>query len=468
MTIVIEGGTVVSAVGRFKGDVRIEGGRIAAVGLGVKSPGDTVLDASGCFVLPGAIDPHTHIEMPSGGGFNADTWYSGTVAAAFGGTTTVIDMITPERGRPLAEALGDWQARARPGAMVDYGFHMSLIEARPETLAEIPAMVRAGVPSFKLYLAYKALMLSDAEAFAAMRAIGRAGGLALIHSENGEVIDLLVAEAVARGETAPKYHAATRPAAAEAEATARACRLAELAEARLYVVHISCREALAEVLQARSRGLKVDAETCTQYLVFTAADLDQPDFAGSTLICSPPVRTDADRDALWKALAARQVDVVASDHCPWTQAQRERGRDRLDRIPGGLPGLEERIPFLYTYGVEEGAISLEELVALTATNPARIFGLHPAKGSIAPGADADVVVWDPMQTRIWSAATHHTLADQTPYENLPVHGAARHVLVRGRPVVQNEALAGEAGYGKFLPRSGGPSSAPQLSKRRIG
>ncbi|HYG59580.1 MAG TPA: amidohydrolase family protein, partial [Symbiobacteriaceae bacterium] len=335
MTMVISGGTLVTAAGRVSADIRVEQGRIAAVGLHLRTPGDEVLDASGCYVMPGAIDAHTHIELPLGGGArNADTWYSGTVAAAFGGTTTVLDMITQERGSTLGAALGEWHRRAGPQALVDYGFHMGIIDPRPEVLAEIPEIARLGVPSFKVYTAYRGrLMLGDADLFAVMRSVAAASGLVLAHAENGDVVDALVAEAVAAGNTAPHYHAVTRPAAAEAEATARVCRLAEMAGARLYIVHVSCREALHEIVAARHRGQRVLAETCTHYLLFTAGDLARPDFDGARWVLAPPLRTDGDRTALWEALADRTIEVVASDHCPWSLAQKAQGRDRFDRIP---------------------------------------------------------------------------------------------------------------------------------------
>lgn len=474
---VIRGGTVVTAEGRFVADVRVEGERIDAVGLSVRAPGDRELDASGCLVLPGGIDPHTHIEMPadvpggagSPGGrlFNADTWFTGTRAAAFGGTTTVIDMITPERGAdpgaaggpgPLGRALDDWAARAAQGAVVDHAFHMGVIESTPGILDEIPEMVRRGVPSFKLYMAYRArgLMLGDPGLLAVMRAVAHAGGVALVHAENGDVVDALVAGALARGETALRHHAATRPAAVEAEATARACRIAALAGCPLYLVHVTCREALEEVDAARRRGLRVLAETCTHYLLFTAGDLDRPGLDGAPWVLSPALRTSEDCEALWQALAGadpgRGVDVVSSDHCPWTWAQKRSGGERFDRVPNGAPGVEERIPMLFTFGVEEGRISLERLVALASTSPARIFGLFPRKGTLVPGADADVVVWDPAARRVWGAGAHRCGADNTPYEGLAVRGAVRHVLVRGRPVIQGGEMVGQAGWGRFVAR----------------
>lgn len=454
MATIIAGGTVVTAAGRVLADVRVEGARVTAIGAGLRSAGDEVIDATGCYVLPGAIDPHTHIELPTGDGqHNADTWHSGTVAAAFGGTTTVIDMITQEKGGSLMDALTDWRRRAGPATVVDYGFHMGIIDVSPPVLDEIDLMMRQGVTSFKLYTAYKnRLMLDDARLFAVMRRVAAAQGLVVVHAENGDVVDALVAEAVARGDTAPHFHALTRPAAAEAEATARACRLAELVGARLYVVHVTCREALAEIEAARRRGQPVLAETCTHYLLFTADDLARPGFEGAKWVLSPPLRTAEDREALWISLA-HSIEVVASDHCPWTSAQRERGRERFDLIPNGAPGLEERLPFLYTYGVLEGRLTLEELVAVTATNPARIFGLYPRKGTIAPGSDADLVIWDPKLSRTWSARTHHCGSDNTPYEGMWVSGGVRHLLVRGRAVITDGALAADAtGWGTYIER----------------
>jgi dihydropyrimidinase len=295
-------------------------------------------------------------------------------------------------------------------------------------------------------------MLDDADLFAVMRRVAAAQGLVVVHAENGDVIDALVAEAVARGDTSPRFHAVTRPAAAEAEATARACRLAELAGARLYVVHVTCREALAEVEGAQRRGLPILAETCTHYLLFTADDLGRPGFEGAKWVLSPPLRTQADIEALWISLT-HSLEVVASDHCPWTSAQRERGRERFDLIPNGAPGLEERLPFLYTYGVLPGRLSLENLVAVTSTNPAKIFGLYPRKGTIAPGSDADLVIWDPAVSRTWSAATHHCGSDNTPYEGMAVRGGVRHLLVRGRPIIRDGALqAGTEGRGAYIER----------------
>ncbi|HWI64896.1 MAG TPA: dihydropyrimidinase, partial [Symbiobacteriaceae bacterium] len=382
MATIIAGGTVITAAGRMLADVRVEGAQITAIGAGLRQPGDTVVDAEGCFVLPGAIDPHTHIELPTGGGqHNADTWVSGTVAAAFGGTTTVIDMITQERGDTLMNALADWHRRAAPQAVVDYGFHMGIIDVKPSVLDEIPLLIKEGVPSFKLYTAYSGrLMLGDSDLFAVMRRVAKENGLVLVHAENGDIIDTLVAEAIARGDTSPRFHATTRPAAAEAEATGRACRLAEMAGAKLYVVHVTCREALEEIEIARRRGIPVLAETCTHYLLFTADELARRD--GAKWVLSPPLRREKDCQALWEALG-KSVEVVASDHCPWSNEQKDRGRDRFDRIPNGAPGVEERLPFLYTYGVLQNSMTLEELVAVTSTNPARIFGLYPRKGTIA-------------------------------------------------------------------------------------
>ncbi|MDF2626819.1 MAG: dihydropyrimidinase [Symbiobacteriaceae bacterium] len=454
MATIIAGGTVVTAAGRMLADVKVEGARVTAIGAGLRTAGDEIIDATGCYVLPGAIDPHTHIELPTGGGqHNADTWHSGTVAAAFGGTTTVIDMITQEKGGTLADALADWRRRAGPAAVVDYGFHMGIIDVSPPVLDEIDLMMREGVTSFKLYTAYRnRLMLDDAHLFAVMRRVAAANGLVLIHAENGDVIDTLVAEAVARGDVAPQFHALTRPAAAEAEATARACRLAELAGARLYVVHVTCREALAEIEAARRRGQPVWAETCTHYLFFTADDLARPDFEGAKWVLSPALRTPEDREVLWTSLT-HSVEVVASDHCPWTNAQKAKGWERFDLIPNGAPGLEERLPFLYTYGVVEGRLTLEELVAVTSTNPAKIFGLYPRKGTIAPGSDADLVIWDPHINRTWSAKSHHCGSDNTPYEGMWVSGGVRHLLVRGRPVITGGALAaGTEGWGTYLER----------------
>jgi dihydropyrimidinase len=454
LALIIRNGTVVNAFGRCRADVRVEGERVTAIGEGTGQPGDEELDASGCHVLPGGIDPHTHIEMPAGeGGCNAGTWYSETAAAVAGGTTCVLDMITQERGATLTAALRDWQRRAQAGAVCDFGFHMGVTDPLPEVLAEMEAVAAAGVPSFKLYLAYRdRLMVADGAAFRIMRAAGALGALTLVHAENGDLIETLVAEARAAGRLAAGVHGETRPALAEGEATHRAMQLAQLAAAPIYIVHVTCREALAAVRAARQAGRPVWAEACAHHLLLTDAEYRRPGFGAAPYVLSPPLRDPEDVAALWGGLEDGALDLVATDHCPWHLAgQKERGRHDFAAIPNGAPGVEERLALLWTHGVETGRWTPEQFVARTSANAARIFRLE-GKGAVLPGCDADLVVWDPAVRRSLSAATHHSAVDHSIYEGMPVAGRARFTLVRGRVVATEGKPVAEAGWGRFARR----------------
>jgi dihydropyrimidinase len=454
VAITIRGGTVVNAFGRCRADVRLESGRVVAIGADVAQPGDEVLDATGCYVMPGGIDPHTHIEMPAGDlGYNADDWYSGTAAAVAGGTTCVLDMITQEPGGTLMAALSDWRRRAQAGAVCNYGFHMGIIDPRPEVLDEMAQVAASGAPSFKLYLAYRGrLMVDDGAAFRIMRAAGRLGALMLVHAENGDVIDVLVGEARAAGRLDAGMHGATRPAAAEGEATHRAIQLARMAEAPVYIVHVSCREALAAVRSARREGQAVWAEACCHHLLLTEQEYERPGFAAAPYVISPPLRGTADVAALWGGLDDGTLDLVATDHCPWNlRGQKERGRHDFAEIPSGAPGVEERLALLWTHGVEAGRWSVEQFVARTSANAARIFGLA-TKGAVLPGYDADLVVWDPANRRNLSVATQHSRADHSIYEGMAVAGQARFTLVQGRVAAQEAQPVCEAGWGQLARR----------------
>lgn len=455
MATVIRGGTVVTAAGQWEADVRIEGERIVAVGEKLAQPGDAVVDAAGCCVMPGGIDPHTHLEMPSGDIVTADDWPAGTAAAAAGGTTCILDMITPDYGGTLAAALAAWQGRAQGRSCIDYGFHMGVIEARPDVLEEMAAMPAAGVPSFKIYLAYKGrLMVDDGAAFRIMQAAGRLGALTLVHAENGDVIDALIADALAAGRREAGVHGSVRPPATEGEATARAIALAAMARAPVYIVHVSCREALAPVARAKAAGQRVWAEVCTHHLVLTDREYRRPGFAAAPYVLSPPLRSETDRAALWDAFDAGHMDVVASDHCPWNlHGHKDRGKDDFSLIPNGAPGIEERMALAWTYGVASGRWTPEQFVARTSTAAARLFGLWPRKGGIHPGADADIVVWDPSVRRTLSVKTQQSRVDHCLYEGIQVEGQPRYVLVRGRIVAQEGHPAPDAvGWGKQAPR----------------
>jgi len=454
-SLLVRNGRIVTASESYDADLFVDAGRVALIGEGLSLPADTVLDASGCLVLPGGVDVHTHLDMPAGDITSADDFETGTRAAAFGGTTTIVDFATPEPGESLFAALGKWRRKAEGRAVVDYGFHMALREVGGTTLAEMAQLTRdEGVTSFKLYLAYPGvLQVDDAAFFAALLGARACGALTLVHAENGGVIDVLVKRALARGETAPRQHALTRPPGTEAEAVARAIALAALADAPLYVVHLSCAAALAHVIAARDRGQAVAAETCPQYLFLSRDEYDRPGFEGAGYVMSPPLREAADQEALWRGLASGDLQVVATDHCPFTLADKARGRDDFSKIPNGAPGIETRMLLLWDGGVRAGRIDAQRFVELTAAAPARAFGLWPRKGTIAVGSDADLVIWDPERETRLAAATLHMRVDYNPYEGRVVRGGPAAVVSRGEVIVERGEWKGAAGRGRFLKRA---------------
>ena len=456
-TALVRNAHVVTASESYEADLYVDGGKIALIGQGLSLPADTLLDASGYLVLPGGIDVHTHLDMPAGSLTSADDFETGTSAAAFGGTTTVIDFATPEPGQSLLAAFDVWQGKAQGRAVVDYGFHMALRGLGDATLGEMARLTREGaVTSFKLYLAYPGvLQVDDGTFFRALQAARECGALILVHAENGDVIDVLVKQALGRGETAPVHHALTRPPATEAEATGRAIAMAGLAGAPLYVVHLSCRGALEHVVAARDRGQTVFAETCPQYLFLSMEDYNRPDFDGAKFVMSPPLREASNQEALWGGLTSGHLQVVSTDHCPFTLADKARGKDDFSKIPNGAPGIETRMMLLWDGGVRPGRIDAQRFVELTAAGPAKLFGLWPRKGTIAVGSDADLVLWNPVKETRLGVDTLHMRVDYNPYEGRLVRGGPTVVMSRGEVIVENGEWKGRAGRGQFLKRHAG-------------
>ncbi len=452
----IRNGTIATATDLYRGDVLIEGEKITAIGTSLSLPkeADRTIDASGKYVLPGGIDVHTHLDMPFGGTTSADDFESGTTAAALGGTTTVVDFAIQYRGQTLRHARDAWMKKAEGKAVIDYGFHMIVTELDGQVESEMDALVSEGITSFKLFMAYPGVfMLDDASIFRALLRTRENGGTICMHAENGGVIDVLVQRALAEGHRAPKYHALTRPARAEAEATHRAIALAEIAGVPIYIVHLSAAEALEMVTEARDRGLPAYAETCPQYLFLSYANYEEPGFEGAKYVMSPPLRAAGNEERLWRGLAGNDLQAISTDHCPFCmKGQKEIGSDDFSKIPNGAPGIETRMSLVWDGGVRAGRISINRFVELTATSPAKIFGLFPRKGTIAPGSDADVVIFDPDKKVTLSAKTLHMKVDYNPYEGREVTGAADTVLSRGRVVVENGKFVGKAGGGSFLKR----------------
>jgi dihydropyrimidinase len=456
MTILISGGTVVSATGAEPADVVVDGERIAAVarpGFAPAADGAQVIDATGKYVLPGGVDVHTHMEMPFGGTFSSDTFETGTRAAAWGGTTTIIDFAVQPKGGSLLAALDTWHGKADGRCAIDYGFHMIVSDVNETTLKEMAACVDAGVTSFKLFMAYPGVFYAtDGEILLAMQQAARIGALTMMHAENGIAIDQLVAQAVAAGHTEPVNHGLTRPPELEAEATGRAITLAGVTGAPLYIVHLSATQALTAVAEARDGGQQVFAETCPQYLYLSLDDLARPGFEGAKYVCSPPLRPREHQDTLWRGLRANDLSVVSTDHCPFCFAdQKELGRGDFAKIPNGIPGVEHRMDLLHQ-GVVAGQLKLSRWVEVAATTPARMFGLYPRKGVLAPGSDADIVIYDPAAAQELSARTHHMNVDYSAYEGMHITGRVDTVLSRGTVLVESGEYRGAPGHGSFLPR----------------
>ena len=454
MSILITGGRIITATDDYVGDIFIEDDRITAIGTALPMTADRTIDARGKLIFPGGIDVHTHLDMPFGGSTSADDFETGTIAAAHGGTTSIVDFAIQYRGQTLHHAWDTWMKKAEGKAAIDYGFHMIMTELNDQVELEMDALVRQGVTSFKLFMAYPGVfMLDDASIFKAMLRTGKNGGTICMHAENGGVIDVLVQRALAEGKTAPKYHALTRPARAEGEATHRAIALAEMADVPVYIVHLSAAEALEMVTEARDRGLPAFAETCPQYLFLSYDNYEEPGFEGAKYVMSPPLRKKETQDRLWRGLAGNDLQAIATDHCPFCMKEKHLGDGDFSKIPNGAPGIETRMSLVYDGGVRTGKISLNRFVELTSTSPAKIFGLFPRKGTVAPGSDADLVIFDPEKKMTLRATTLHMNVDYNPYEGREVTGVTETVLSRGRVIIEGGQFVGRAGAGSFIKRT---------------
>ena len=480
MTMLIRGGTLVSTDRTFIADILIDGGKIIAIdesdGSEIRNP-DTgrrrtppeveTIDASGKLIFPGGVDPHVHLDLPMFDTVSSDDHYSGTKAAAFGGTTTVLDFVSFDHPT-LGESVEAWHQKAEKAA-VDYSAHMNLTRFNEKIAAEIPYLLEMGISTLKVFTAYNGrLRLEDGNIFKALRVARENGMLVMLHAENGDVIDILVAEALAAGHTSPEWHAKTRPAWGAVESALRAFALAATADAPLYLVHMNTAGEVDMLKYGRERGLKVMGETCPQYLFFTEDDLRRPD--GAKWICSPPMRSAADNARLWEGVADGTIQTIGTDHCPFFQdgtqpilyegkmiaiPGKELGKDDFTKIPNGLPGVEDRLPVLWTSGVGSGKLTANQFVALTSTNPARIFGLYPRKGALLPGSDADIVIWDPHRKARHGVAQSHQRTDYNLYEGWELCGMPEKVFLRGQLIVDGDKWLGKAGMGEFLPRMPG-------------
>ena len=454
MKTVIKNGRIVTAVDDYNADLLIEDGKIAMIAKSIDIDADRVIDAKGRLVIPGGIDPHTHMELPFGGTSASDTFETGTIAAAYGGTTTIIDFAVQSKGQSLAEAVDAWHSKAEGKTSIDYGFHLICTDLPDTRLTEMKSLIDEGVSSFKLFMAYPGVFLvDDGTIFKAMTVAGEHGGLICMHAENGVVIDVIVKRALAAGHTAPKYHALTRPTKAEAEGVHRAIALADMAQAPVYIVHLSCDDALQEVTRARDNGIPAYAETCPQYLFLDYSVYEQPGFEGAKYVMTPPIREKYNQEKLWRGLQFNDLQVISTDHCPFCmKEQKELGRDDFTKIPNGGPGVEHRMSLIYNGGVVPGRISVNRFVEIVSTNAAKIFGLFPRKGTIAVGSDADIVIFDPNEEMTISAATHHMNVDYSAYEGFKVQGVTKTVLSRGEVVIEEGKYVGRAGHGSFLKR----------------
>ncbi|WLD92583.1 dihydropyrimidinase [Alkalihalobacillus sp. AL-G] len=456
MKKLIKNGTIVTASDTYSADLLIEGEQIKTIGENLDVQGAEVVDAKGCYVFPGGIDPHTHLEMPFGGTVSKDDFETGTIAAAHGGTTTVIDFCLTNKGEPLQNAIDVWHKKSKDKAVIDYSFHLMISELNEEVLNQLPrVMDEEGITSFKVFMAYKNVFQADDETlFRTLVTAKELGGLVMVHAENGDVIDYLVKRALDEGKTDPIYHALTRPPEVEGEATGRAAQLTGLANSQLYVVHVSCADAVNRIVEARNKGYEVWGETCPQYLMLDKTYLEKPDFEGAKYVWSPPLRDKWNQEVLWKALKNGQLQTLGSDQCSFDfKGQKDLGKGDFSKIPNGGPMIEDRVSILFSEGVKKGRITLNQFVDIMSTRIAKLFGLFPKKGTITVGADADLIIFDPTVERTISAKTHHMAVDYNAFEGMKVTGEAVSVLSRGEFVIRDKQFVGKTGKGNYIKRA---------------
>jgi dihydropyrimidinase len=456
MKKIIQNGTVVTATDIYQADVLIENGKVATIGNNLDTNGAEVIDASGCYLFPGGIDPHTHLDMPFGGTITADDFETGTIGAAYGGTTTIIDFCLTNKGEPLKNAIQTWHDKSASKAVIDYGFHLMIGEINEDVLNELPQIIdEEGITSFKVFMAYKNVFQADDQTlFRTLLTAKKTGALVMVHAENGDVIDYLVKEALDQGNTDPIYHALTRPPEAEGEATGRAIQLTGMANSQLYVVHVSCANAVEKIAEARQKGLQVWGETCPQYLVLDQSYLEKPNFEGAKYVWSPPLREKWNQEVLWNALKNGQLQTIGSDHCSFNfKGQKDLGREDFSKIPNGGPNIEDRFNLLFSEGVKKRRITINQFVDIVSTRIAKLFGLFPRKGTIAVGSDADIVIYDPNIERTISAKTHHMNVDYNAFEGMTITGEPVSVLSRGEFVIRDKRFVGKVGHGQYIRRN---------------
>jgi dihydropyrimidinase len=454
MSVMIRNGRVITATDDYVADVFIDGETVSTIGRNLPMQADRTINASHRLVIPGAIDPHVHMELPFGGTVSSDDFRTGTIAAAFGGTTSIIDFAIQYKGKTFQETLEDWHSKAQGKCAIDYGFHLAVTEYEQRHAPEFKRVIDSGVTTFKLFLAYPGVfMVDDQTMFRVMKAAGAAGGLTLVHAENGFAISELIEQLIAAGKVEPRYHAQSRPPVMQADGVARAVRVAEAAESPVFIVHVSCEAAMVELQRARDRGHRAFGETCTQYLFLDETCYDRPDFEGAKYVFTPPLAGRENIEPLWKGLKLGYLQEVSTDHCPFNfRGQKELGRGDFRKIPNGGPGVEDRLSLVYHGGVVERGFSLNKWVELCSTASARMFGMFPRKGTIAVGSDADIVIFDPNKERTISARTHHMNCDYSLFEGMKIKGLPETVLSRGKVIVEEGRYVGTPGEGRFIQR----------------